>query len=457
MPLQDNDSLLKLCLSEIGEITSKDISVFESAFTEADAAGDLVASKWRTVAKYGDLDGFYAACNGILIKCLECPAELRQDLEVALKASYMTKLLRLRNSELVKEGETFLPGGIEITYRPDINEPGNLQFLPILSDSVDACHGPVAGGLLTGEVGLQPGVVLNTSVTAGSIHLRVGVTFGLFPNQSETWSLTALLARGHGICTKDIFDENWTQLILVPIAKAIEQDFPRSFSLTSFIPDLPSDLPEISLFGVTRIQSLVNLHFQFVDRPRRPRNRIIRISDAEDWDYAIMIELSPIKERINKSLTEYDFQKAINDAIKEQGLDWFIDVHITRQEVGTWQYQPAEETFRFDFDLDYDFVLTGLPVKGTLFGEITAYAIADVTGWEAQLMFLSVERQGPEVHCNWTVLKTAKDIAKKISSELFNNIGPQMGTYVIFAPGNIIKVDPRFQLDQLRLDVWAAI
>jgi len=456
----DTDDLLAAAVEALVAIERDDIPALLKTFTDTQTAVEGLAGEWHSFSRYGGLDERFARINALVYTCFINPIELRQDIEVALSEGYLSRLLDLRSSRLVPTAVYDLGGGLRIRVRPDDQEPGVGQSLPIIHYSDEYCHGRMLGGLNAGELGVRPGFIATDDLSgADQYRLRLGVTFGLFPQVSPPNTLKVQLARGHGICPSFVLPEAIDELSFVTISRTLEGVLPSWFSVWEFMPPLSPELPQLELLGVTRNEPLLNLHFTFRDRPPRPRARFARFAPTGDWDYAVAIDFAPIREKVEHEITSYDYETAINKNIKPIcGIDP-IDIHITGARVSNWNYILVDASYNFNLDIDYDFVLTGFPVHGTMYGIVNIKARPALTQMEAEMFLRSGERDSPDVnckHCPGPINDSARKIIETISQQLFSRIGPTAEPRTIFAPGNAIRVAPRIQPNHLELLVWAA-
>jgi hypothetical protein len=451
--IEEIEETIEDILTSLDVIEDEDMPAVESGFTKTKTLVGRLEQGWKGLGAYGLLDGGYAVCNASCTACFEVPTELRQDVEVALKPGYLAAVLDFHNQDLIESRTIDFGTGLKVTLSPGGEEPGRTSTLPILSLPQQACHGAAPEGMGAGELGFQPGLAASLSGRDEAFQLRLGVAFALFADSGGAGALDIRPARGHGVCPSGLLSDAIVELSYARVFDGLKAAAPRRISLEPFIPALSDEVPRFELFSTTRNDRLVNLHFLYSDRERRPRRRLERLHNESDWSYAARIEITPLVELINDGLEAFDFESQINDNIPDVEGAEVIDVHITRQEACAWRFRDDNRSFDFDFDLDYDFVLLGFPVKGTLFGEINVRTRHDLP-WEAMIAFSSRERREPTVNAGVVVIDTARLIVEIISSELFSRIGPEIGDRTIFAPGNISLVQPQFGPDHLRLDVW---
>ncbi|MBU2569637.1 MAG: hypothetical protein KJ725_06270 [Gammaproteobacteria bacterium] len=449
----DIANLLTRIDSYLDGIESDELPSLRGGVTESTSFAEQLQQAWVNFSIFGRMDTHYARCNDACSSCYIAPTELRQDVEIALKPSFVTEALGIYNRDLLSPVTIDFGSGAKITLEPGHEEPGVTTPLPMLSSPQPPCSGTAPDGLGTEELGLQPGLAATVTGNPDAFELRLGTAFTLFALGGSPGTLELQPARGHGICPEDILPAVMVERSYRQIFEALTTAAPKRIPLRQFIPNIPDKFPDFELFAATRNEGLLNIHFLYADRETRALRRLHRLGSESDWSYAIRLEISPLKDLINGELEAYDFETNINDNIPDVGGADVVEVHITRQETGPWLFDTASQSFEFNFDLDYDYVLLGFPVKGTLFGEITVATRQDLP-WEAMIAFTSSERIKPTVNAGPIIINLARQFSDKMSSELFSRIGPFIGQRTIFAPGGISLVRPIFGANHLNLEVW---
>ena len=448
---RDANELLREIIALLDDIQANVLPSFESRCEELRDHAVIFSSQWTLFSVYVRHNDHYTSANGRLYSSLPRLVEFRHDVEVALSERYLSSLLDLRNSRLIPR-RTIDLGVVQVEIRPDSSDPGGATSLPLYHYPTQSCHGQMPSGIMPGEFGVRPGMLVQFNDDTSQI--RLGVTFGLsvLRTGGRTF-LHAQLARRHGLCPSNSLPEDLANISAFPLGQLLDRVFPIDVPLARLSSSMPPDLPAVELFGCTRNGSLLNLHFTYSALPRRARARIPRIRPSGAWDYAISIEITPIRDSIADEVTSYDYETAINDGIEPIcGLDP-IDVHITDERFVNWRYNPTARSYVFELHLDYDFVLTGSGVHGTMFGELSVSLRDDGSGRRVVAIVHSREKDDPTVHTDWWVLDAARSIAETISDNLYSRIGGEVGEREVFAPAGASAVRGRFENGFVRFEV----